>query len=268
MNATKTLYQRNEMVLHKYSGSGNDFLISHSFMRKNRSDLAKRLCERHSGIGADGLVVLLPHNEYAYEWEFYNCDGSQAKMCGNASLCVAHYAYMQGLAGAKHNFLTGAGEVRAEVFGERVRSDLGKYRLLDCFELNIPKYSGTWYLIDMGVVHLVHFLKNADELPQEKNSLLVELRQRYDANVNLAVIHLDGSISLRTYERGVEDITLACGTGMAAVFVASLEFLTTSQATLISLSGARLSLMLEGENILYEGGVKCIGICIIEEDNL
>lgn len=256
------------MVLHKYSGSGNDFLIFHSFVRKNRSALAKKLCDRHNGIGADGLVVLLPHNKYAYEWEFYNCDGSQANMCGNASRCTAHYAYTQGLADAKHSFLTGAGEIRVEVFGENVRSDLGKYTLQDRFELHLPQYSGLWYLIDTGVPHLVHFLKNADEILQKKNPLLIELRHKYNANVNLAYVHADNTISLSTYERGVEDITLACGTGMAAVFAAALEFLEISNATLIPLSGERLRLTLEGKNIFYEGKIKPIGTCIVEENTM
>ena len=73
------------MQLHKYNANGNDFIIFHSFIKKDRSTLAIELCDRHKGLGADGLIVLIPHKDYDFEWEFYNADGSLANMCGNGS---------------------------------------------------------------------------------------------------------------------------------------------------------------------------------------
>ncbi|PAF41469.1 diaminopimelate epimerase [Helicobacter sp. 11S03491-1] len=257
------------MVLHKYSGSGNDFLIFHSFVQKDRSHLAKILCDRHNGIGADGLVVLIPHSKYAYTWEFYNSDGSRAKMCGNASRCVAHYAYSQHLAPPTHSFLTQAGEIKVSIKEDTIESNLGPYRLLEEFELDMAQYSGKWYLVDTGVPHLVHFVSDFKKLPYTKNNMLKTLRKRYDANVNIALIQNSHKIYLSTYERGVEDITLACGTGMAAVFaIAHLFYKTDSKTILIPPGKEELLLSFSGKEIIYEGRVKFVGICIVPDSDL
>jgi len=81
------------LALSKYNASGNDFVIFHTFKEADFSDLAKRLCDRHRGLGADGLIALVPHGEYDFAWRFYNSDGSEAAMCGNGSRAAAHYAY-------------------------------------------------------------------------------------------------------------------------------------------------------------------------------
>lgn len=255
------------MVLHKYCGSGNDFLIFHTFKHQKRSEFAKKVCDRHYGIGADGLAVLLPHSKYPYEWEFYNSDGSEATMCGNASRCVAHYAYHQGFAPANHSFLTQAGEIQVKVKDNVVESNLGSYKSLKKIHLNIQEYNGDWYLIDTGVPHLVHFVKEESKIPYSKNPILAQLRQNYNANVNIAFIQENGFISLSTYERGVEDITLACGTGMAAVFaIASMYYGISKKAILMPPSQEQLTLSFKDKNILYKGEVKYIGICIFNQN--
>ena len=86
------------MKLSKYSANGNDFIIFHSDIKANRTNLAKELCHRQDGVGADGLIVLVPHESLDFEWEFYNADGSHADMCGNGSRATAHYAYNNSLA--------------------------------------------------------------------------------------------------------------------------------------------------------------------------
>ena len=103
------------MFISKYSASGNDFVILHSFKKEDRSELAKKLCDRKNGIGADGLIVLVPHKNLDFEWEFYNADGSYAAMCGNGSRATAHYAYNYGLANKEMKFLTGAGIISCKV---------------------------------------------------------------------------------------------------------------------------------------------------------
>ena len=95
------------MTVTKYSGNGNDFIIFIAQEKADRSELAKKLCHRQNGIGADGMVVVLPHAKYDFEWEFYNADGSVADMCGNASRCVAHFAHEKGISkDGKAEFLT------------------------------------------------------------------------------------------------------------------------------------------------------------------
>ncbi|RLA76008.1 MAG: diaminopimelate epimerase, partial [Epsilonproteobacteria bacterium] len=103
------------MRVAKYSANGNDFVIFHAFDKKDRSEEAKQLCHRQNGIGADGLIVILPHAEHDFEWEFYNSDGSHADMCGNGSRAAAHYAYINELATSRMSFLTGAGVINAKV---------------------------------------------------------------------------------------------------------------------------------------------------------
>jgi len=201
------------MTVTKYSANGNDFIMFVAQEKADRSALAKKLCHRQNGVGADGLVVLLPHNDYDFEWEFYNSDGSQADMCGNASRAVAHYAHEKGISrDNKAEFLTGAGVIRATINGLYVVSDMVEP---DIIRKDIEAYGENWWLIDSGVPHLVALRDDIEtfDLAQAR-----ELREKYNANVNICKVE-DETIYVRTYERGVEDETLACGTGMVACFI-------------------------------------------------
>lgn len=280
------------MRLVKYSASGNDFLILNAdcIDGECRGELAKRVCDRHNGIGADGLVVLTftpNHPSYAYKWDFYNSDGSSAKMCGNASRSVGHYAYVEGLALRKHNFLSGSGVIGIEIDSENpalVQSDLGICKLLqeDIIESN-PYGVVQWYLFDMGVPHLVGFVQNLSSLPTRKDSHLEALRKAYDANVNLACVEsmpfhpIDASvcqspllykeneqvIRFLSYERGVEDITQACGTGSASVFAMAYKLgFCGERAILLPPSGERLGLTMgQDSHIFFKGKVCRIASC-------
>ncbi|WP_104743966.1 diaminopimelate epimerase [Helicobacter cinaedi] len=262
----------------KYSSSGNDFLICQSFERDNggRSSLAKRVCERHNGIGADGMVVLLlgqdskDSKKYAYEWEFYNADGSKAKMCGNASRSIGHYAFVEGIAPRKHSFLSQAGIIGItidESDTSLVQSDLGAYKLVEEHIVESNPYGvKAWALLDSGVPHLVGFVNDKKMLTYSKDELLRALREKYNANVNLAYIDESSDrsrILYMTYERGVEDITQACGTGAAAVFAMALRLgLCGKKALLIPPSNEILELqMTENQHILFKGKVQRIAIC-------
>jgi len=197
----------------KYSGSGYDFVIFVAQEKSDRSALAKELCNRHDGVGADGMVVVVPHEEYDFEWEFYNADGSYAAMCGNASRCVAHFAVELGISSAMQcNFLTGAGVIRAEVNGNYVKSDMVEPQIK--FKQKDYKGEKLW-LIDSGVPHIVAYRENIEEFAL---SWAKEVREEFDANVNICTID-NGVLRVRTYERGVEDETLACGTGMVACYI-------------------------------------------------
>ena len=177
------------MTVTKYSANGNDFIMFVAQEKADRSQLARELCHRQNGVGADGLVVLLPHPDYDFEWEFYNSDGSVADMCGNASRAVAHYAHEKGISQeGKAEFLTGAGVIRATINGLYVVSDMVEPDIMreDIENFNIEQAR--------------------------------ELRHKYNANVNICKVVGD-TMYVRTYERGVEDETLACGTGMVACFI-------------------------------------------------
>lgn len=256
------------LEIEKYSASGNDFLITHTLPSSiNASELARKLCDRHNGIGADGLVLLKPHKEYAYEWDFYNSDGSKARMCGNASRCVGLYAFLHSLAPHKHQFLSGAGVIEVEVthtsFPYRVATNLGAYKI---FALN---QDNGWDFFDTGVPHLVKFLESEEEFENFCIHSMKDLRLQYDSNVNI-VFPTDEGYKIKTFERGVENITLACGTGMASVVASLYERgeIKGNQVTLIPPSGEHLIFEIEDKHISFEGKVKKIAKCSVNFDEL
>jgi len=235
------------MTVTKYSGNGNDFVMFVAQEKKDRSELAKTLCHRQNGVGADGLVVLLPHKKYDFEWEFYNSDGSEADMCGNASRCVAHFAHEKGISkDGVSEFLTGAGVIRATVNGMYVVSDMTEP---DIIRKDIEEYGENWWLIDSGVPHLVTVRENIDDFNIEEARAL---RHKYNANVNICKVE-DDTMDVRTYERGVEDETLACGTGMVACFIRNhIEGKVSDQVKVHPRSGDELY-------VSYEEGVYRFG---------
>ena len=243
------------MQLAKYSANGNDFVIFHDDVKKERNDLAKELCHRQDGVGADGLIVVVPHDTYDFEWEFYNSDGSHADMCGNGSRACAHYAYNNNLAPQKMAFLTGAGVIRAEVTDNTpksgmVLSELTPPQILDT---DIVEDGNSWWLLNTGVPHLVKFV---DDIKKLDIGELRAMRYKYNANVNIAMV--DGkSLHVRTYERGVEDETLACGTGMAACFYrAYKENKVPNNIEVYPTSGDTLYLGVNERTITFQGKVK------------
>ncbi len=240
------------MQIAKYNASGNDFVIFHTFLKKSRNELAKKLCDRQQGIGADGLIVLIPHSNYDFEWEFYNSDGSDAEMCGNGSRAAAHYAYTQELCNKNMRFLTLAGVIEANVDGDNAEVKLTEPKIIDDV---IVGGGHKWQLINTGVPHLVTFV---DDLKAYNKDIASEMRQTYNANVNFAKIDVESkSIHVRTYERGVEDETLACGTGMAACFYAAyLAKKVDSIAKVYPTSKEELTLSFKDGYIYFKGKVK------------
>ncbi|MFV0480395.1 MAG: diaminopimelate epimerase [Campylobacteraceae bacterium] len=237
------------MKFEKYSASGNDFIIFHSEKKEDRSKLAIELCDRHNGIGADGLIVVVPNSNYDFEWQFYNSDGSSANMCGNGSRACAHYAFKHNLAKESMKFLTGAGVINAKVDGDIVEVELTTPQ-----EIRAPfEAEGfTWYSYDTGVPHLVAIVTDLENFNIEISR---KLRYGYNANINFMLI--DDSLHVRTYERGVEDETLACGTGMAACFYAAYKLvMAKSHSRVIPKSKEELFFRIENNKIFFKGSVK------------
>ena len=241
------------MYVAKYCASGNDFVVFHTFIKKDASELAKKLCDRQRGVGADGLIVLIPYakdDAIDFEWQFYNSDGSEAEMCGNGSRACAHYAFAHGLAQEKMSFLTLAGVINAEVDGAMVLSELTPPKIIN---QEIVENGKSWWLLNTGVPHLVHFTQNIEEFDIAEAR---ELRYKYNANVNIAYVN-DNNLLVRTYERGVEDETLACGTGMAACFYrAYSEGLVANSIEVYPRSGETLYLGMNERTITFKGEVQ------------
>ena len=238
------------MTVTKYSANGNDFVMIIKKKKKDRSKLAKRLCHRQNGVGADGLVVLIPHEEYDFEWEFYNSDGSRATMCGNASRAVAHFAMEKGISqDGEAEFLTGAGVIRAKVNGNYVVSDMTKPITLS---QEINEDNETWWFVDTGVPHLIAI---RDEIREFDIEQARRLRNQYNCNVNICKVK-ENTLYVRTYERGVEDETLACGTGMVACFIRAYgEDLVDEDVKVFPQSGDELYVSLEDDIYKFGGQV-------------
>ena len=238
------------MNISKYSANGNDFVIFHSDVKKDRSSLAKELCNRQDGVGADGLIVIVPHVKYDFEWQFYNSDGSTAEMCGNGTRACAHYAYAHNLASKNMKFLTEAGVINAEVHGDMVLSELTPPKIL---QKDIEFGGKNWWKIDTGVPHMVSFTETIEEFD------ILEARElRYAQNANVNIAFVDGAnLKVRTYERGVEDETLACGTGMAACFYRALQEGKIGESIEVyPRSGDTLYLGVNERTITFKGAVK------------
>ena len=208
----------------KMNGAGNDFVLMDNRDGRIRLsvDQVVRICDRHRGIGADGLLLVrpCPSGKADWAWDFYNSDGSKAEMCGNGARCFARY--VQRLAGAEGRltFETGAGVITASFEGERVTVNLTEPR--DC-KLNqkIAVGEGTVVVhsINTGVPHAVVFETDADKAMVPERGRELRFHPHFaprGTNVNFVQLLGDRRIRVRTYERGVEGETLACGTGVSA----------------------------------------------------
>lgn len=240
------------MQVSKYNANGNDFVIFHTFIEKDYSSLAISLCHRQKGIGADGLIVLIPNSTADFKWLFYNSDGSHAAMCGNGTRACAHYAFTNGLANHDMKFLTDAGLISSSVDGNIVESELTEVKKLANKFTEMDK---EWHFYNIGVPHLVCIVESLDEYNKE---LASKMRYKYNANVNF-VLNDNTALYVRTYERGVEDETGACGTGMAACFYTlHIEGFVKKSSKIYPTSKEELNLRITGERLFLKGEVNRI----------
>lgn len=205
------------MKLSKYSAGGNDFVIFFAPEKDNRCQLAKRLCNRNYGVGADGMIVISPKKGYDFQWDFYNSDGTYAAMCGNGSRAACMFAKQTNIIGSNSaKFLTGAGDISARIWvkSEHVSVVETMLPMAKIIKENFHEDGYNWSFYDTGVPHLVAFVENISNFDIDTAK---KMRQKYDCNVNF--VSITDKICVRTFERGVEGETQACGTGMAACFL-------------------------------------------------
>ncbi len=238
----------------KMSGSGNDFVIVDNREGQVADDIkvdfVKKVCERKSSVGADGVIFVENSDKADYQWDFYNNDGSSAEMCGNGGRCVARYAFEKGFAPAKHSFDTVAGIINAEVKGPMVKVKLtaphGRKKALDV------QFNGQQYEVDhinTGVPHAILFFDNVEEQDVKDIGQHVRYHDVFapaGTNVNLVEKKNGSALKVRTYERGVEDETLACGTGcVASALFAAARFQIESPVEVETRGGEILKVHIE-----------------------
>jgi len=263
----------NKMIeFYKMSGSGNDFIIiDNRDLSLNVGDLpefARRVCERKISVGADGLLLIELSKKVDFKWQFFNSDGSMAEMCGNASRCVARYAHLKGIAPRKMSFETLAGIISAEVNNEVVKVKLTDPSLVSLIgNLVIDDCQFVLDVVDTGVPHAVTFVNNLETckvLEWGRKIRCHECFQPRGTNANFATVIDRHKIRVRTYERGVEDETLACGTGdVASVLAAASRDLVDSPVDVVVQSGETLRIYFtkKGDrfiDIYLEGKVKIV----------
>jgi diaminopimelate epimerase len=207
----------------KMSGAGNDFVLVEGPVR-SAAALARKVCDRRRGVGADGLLIV----EEGPSLRYLNSDGSEA-FCGNGSRCAAVWAAKRGWArGAEFSFSTSAGELRARLTGKgRAAIAMPSPRLLRQ-TFGVKAAGKTWPAShwDTGVPHAVVRVANAEAVPVEAAGRALRFHRAFGkagANVDFVQVTKNG-LTLRTYERGVEAETLACGTGVVAAAAAAQAF--------------------------------------------
>ncbi len=232
----------------KMNGSGNDFIIINN--RKNIiestidmpvEDFVRKVCSRRESIGADGLILIEKDENYDFRWRFFNNDGSEVEMCGNGSRCAARFAFLNGIVPLKMKFLTLAGVIEAEITGiNTVKVQLTKPKNYK-EELTLEGIDLPASFIDTGVPHVVYFVKNVDEVDVKEVGAKTRYHEYFKeegTNANFAEVVDRNTIKIRTYERGVEDETLACGTGStAAAVIGVLKGICDSPVAVITRSG-------------------------------
>ena len=207
----------------KMDGAGNDFVLVDNRAGEidlNRIQIA-RLCDRHRGIGADGVLLLENSSDHAdFRMRYFNADGGEAEMCGNGARCFARFANKVAGARGKISFETPAGVISAELAGDLVTlkmTDPTDLRLSVALQIGAEKK--TVHFINSGVPHVVVPVARVDDVEVLRDGSALRRHELFSpkgANVNFIEKRGTDKIAIRTYERGVEDETLACGTGVVA----------------------------------------------------
>ncbi|NSW93741.1 MAG: diaminopimelate epimerase [Bacteroidales bacterium] len=207
------------ITFNKYQGTGNDFIIIDNrpeIFNPENHELISNLCRRRFGIGADGLILINKHPDYDFRMRYFNADGFESTMCGNGGRCAADFAFRNGIAGKTQRFLASDGPHQAVIEDENVMLRMNDVK-------NIRTINGN-HFIDTGSPHYVIFTKNADTVDVFEEGRKIRWSKDFEpqgTNVNFVELHRS-SIYVRTYERGVEDETLSCGTGVTASAISAV----------------------------------------------
>jgi diaminopimelate epimerase len=215
----------NEIHFAKYSGSGNDFI-----MIDNRAGafpatpgLIARMCERGVSIGADGLILVEPSQKAAVRMRYYNSDGGEVEMCGNGARCFVAFARELGIASEPLVFETMERVLSGWADGRAVTVELGEARATRLnLDLRVDGVTYRAHFTNTGVPHVVIFCYQLEQVDVETIGRSIRFHDQFQPNgTNVDFVHVtaNGELEIRTYERGVEGETLACGTGVAAAAV-------------------------------------------------
>lgn len=240
---------------HKYDATGNDFIVvdnRNSVVDPFNRALWARLCTRRKGVGADGVLFVEESLKFDFRMIYLNSDGNEAEMCGNGARAIAHF-YAQLEHADSVRFETQNGIYAAQISGNDVAiemseiADEGKYQLNALFD---AEHS---FFINTGVPHAVFFVNNVEEIDVRKYGREVRMNSMFPngCNVNFVSVAGNGEINIRTYERGVEDETLSCGTGVLASAIACAKWKNWDADITVNAHGGVLSVSKVNEDSRY-----------------
>ncbi len=261
----------------KWHGLGNDFVIVNGFKEKidNYPQMAIQVCDRHTGVGADGLVVVLPSKVADFEMRIFNSDGSEAEMCGNVTRCIARYVYENGLTDkTKVTLETKAGIIRPElIFSngrlQTIKVDMGEPRLMrsaipmlgdesqqvvnEVLTVNGVEYAIT--CVSMGNPHCIIFVDDIASTDLALIGPMIETHPIFPRKTNVEFVQVldKQKVRMRVWERGA-GITMACGTGACATLVAGVLNGKIDRQAVVELDGGELLIEWGLDNHIYMSG--------------
>lgn len=257
-----------QINFYKYQGTGNDFIMidnRQDVFSKNNTKLVESLCDRRFGIGADGLILLENDNSTDFKMVYYNSDGNQSSMCGNGGRCLVAFAKSLGIIENKATFIATDGLHHATISDDGIVS----LQMKDVDEVRIEH---DYVFLDTGSPHHVQLVEDLEHFEVKEKGAAIrygELYGKAGSNVNFVSQKSADTFSLRTYERGVEDETLSCGTGATAVAIA-MKALGKTESNKINLNveggklevsftpteGKYVDVFLKGPaNFVFEGNI-------------
>lgn len=230
----------------KYQGTGNDFVLVDDrdglFPPENKS-LIQKICHRRFGVGADGLILLAQSSVADFQMRIFNSDGSEAESCGNGLRCLVRFLEDLGISKKTYRIQTAGKVVEAGFVRGRPVIDMGvPVRIV---------LDSEFHLIDTGVPHAVRFVPDVDMVDVALEGAV--LRAKAKSNVDFAALEADGSIRVRTFERGVEEETLSCGTGAAAVAAIAWRLYSLEMPIEIHFPGGSLEVWESGGRLHVAG---------------
>jgi len=261
----------------KMSGSGNDFILIDNrqgvLNADHLGDFVPRVCTRKVSVGADGLILIEPSQRVDFRWRFFNADGSEAEMCGNGGRCAARFAVLKGITTPKLAFETLAGIIEAEVNGRQVKLQMVQPTGLKLnLDVPIDGQNHQLHFINTGVPHAIKMVEDAAAVAVKDLGRKIRFHAQFQpagTNANFVQAVDRKHLKVRTYERGVEDETLACGTGaVASALIAAKKKLVDSPVEVQTSGGEILKIyfqpkgeafdrvFLEGDTrVVYEGSL-------------
>jgi len=234
----------------KYQGTGNDFVMidnRHDIFDKNNTEVIVHLCDRRFGIGADGLILLENDEMSDFKMIYFNSDGNKSSMCGNGGRCITHFANYLGIINNEATFTAIDGLHNAKIVGDEI--------YLQMQDVSVIKNNNNFVFLDTGSPHHVETCSNVSAVNVKEEGSKIRYSKLYNeagSNINFVEKINVSSFKVRTYERGVEDETLSCGTGVTAVALA-MHYIGETEKNLLEIDtkGGTLSVSFNSVNGIY-----------------